>query len=318
MKAVVYDRYGPPDVLQVEEVPLPSPAAGQLRIKVGATSINLSDWESLRGSPAYARLGGLRSPARRTLGSDIAGVVDEVGAGVTRFRPGDEVYGDNLALKGGFAEYALAPESVLAHKPAELTFAEASTIPQAGAIARQGTKWAVTDRRVLINGAGGGSGSFAIQLAKGLGAHVTGVDNAAKQDFMRSVGADQVIDYTRDDFTSTTQPYDLILDLVAHRSVFAYQRALAPGGRYRCVGGSVRALLRVLTVGSVVGRLTGRSIGVLAVKEGPAHFEPVADLCVRGELRIHIDRAFTLDELPAAMAHVGEGRALGKVVVCPS
>ena len=291
---------------------MPSPAAGQVRVKVAATSVNLSDWEGLRGSPAYARIGGLRFPARRTLGSDIAGVVDDVGEGVTRFRPGDEVYGDNLALMGGFAEYALAPESALAHKPAELTFAEASTIPQAGAIALQGTERAVAGSRVLINGAGGGSGSFAIQLAKRLGAHVTGVDNAAKLDFMRSVGADDVIDYRRDDFTRTTQPYDLILDLVAHRSVFAYRRALAPGGTYRCVGGSVRALLRVLTVGRLVGRLTGRSIGVLAVKEGPAHFEPLAALCVTGDVRIHIDRTFALDEVPAALAHVGEGRAPAK------
>ena len=318
MKAVVYDRYGPPDVLRVEDVPVPSPAAGQVRVKVAATSVNLSDWECLRGSPAYARIGGLRSPARRTLGSDIAGVVDEVGEGVTRFRPGDEVYGDNLALMGGFAEYAVAPESALAHKPAQLTFAEASTIPQAGAIALQGTDTGRAGSRVLINGAGGGSGSFAIQLAKRLGAHVTGVDNAAKQDFMRSVGADEVIDYAREDFTRTAQPYDLILDLVAHRSVFAYRRALAPGGTYRCVGGSVPTLLRVLTVGWVVGRLTGRSIGVLAVKEGPAHFEPLAALCAAGDVRIHIDRTFALDDVPAALAHVGEGRALGKVVVAPS
>ena len=318
MKAAVYDRYGTPDVVRIEEVPMPSPAAGQVRVKVAATSINLSDWESLVGSPAYARIGGLRSPARRTLGSDIAGVVDDVGAGVTRFRPGDEVYGDNIALKGGFAEYALASESVLAQKPAQLTFAEASTIPQAGAIAWRGTERVVAGSRVLINGAGGGSGSFAIQLAKRGGAHVTGVDNADKQDFMRSVGADEVIDYRRDDFTRTTQRYDQILDLVAHRSVFAYRRALAPGGRYRCVGGSVRALLRVLTVGSVAGRVTGRSIGVLVVKQGPAHFEPLADLCVSGDVTIHIDRTFALDEAPAALAHVGAGRALGKVVVVPS
>ena len=263
-------------------------------------------------------MGGLRSPGRRTLGSDIAGVVDAVGVGVTRFRVGDEVYGDNLALMGGFAEYAVAPESALAPKPASLTFAEASTIPQAGAIARRGTERVVAGSRVLINGAGGGSGSFAIQLAKRLGAHVTGVDNAAKQDFMRSVGADEVIDYRRDDFTRTSTPYDLVLDLVAHRSVFAYRRALAPGGTYRCAGGSVRALLRVLTVGWAAGRLTGRSIGVLVVKEGPAHFEPLAELCVSGQVRIHIDRTFTLDDVPAALAHVGEGRALGKVVVVPS
>ena len=315
VKAVVYDRYGSPDVLHVEDVPKPSPARGQVRVKVAATSLNLSDWEGLTGSPAYARIGGLRAPRRQTLGSDIAGVVDEVGKGVTRFQPGDEVYGDNLALMGGLAEYAIAPESALAHKPAQLSFAEASTIPQAGAIALQGTSGRRPDSRVLINGAGGGSGSFAIQLAKRLGAHVTGVDNADKQDFMRSVGADEVIDYRRDDFTRTTQPYDVILDLVAHRSVFAYRRALAPGGRYRCAGGSVRALLRVLTVGWASGRLTGRSIGVLVVKMGPAHFEPLADLCVSGEVSIHIDRTFTLDETPAALAHVGEGRALGKVVV---
>ena len=315
MKAVVYDRYGDPDVLRIADVPDPAPAAGQVRVKVAATSVNLSDWECLVGSPAYARIGGLRHPKRRILGSDIAGIVDEVGSGVTRFRPGDQVYGDNLSLKGGFAEYAIAPESALAEKPAGLTFVEASTIPQAGAIAWQGTRSAKAGSRVLINGAGGGSGSFAIQLCTRFGAHVTGVDNADKQEFMRSVGANDVIDYRRVDFTRTAHAYDLILDLVAHRSVFAYRRALSPDGRYRCVGGSVRTLLRVLTAGAVVGRLSGRSIGVLAVKEGPAHFEPLADLCVSGAVKVHIDRVFPLDEVPDALAHVGEGRALGKVVV---
>lgn len=314
MRAVVYDRYGLPDVLRIENVPRPAPGVGQVLVKVAATSVNLSDWETLRGSPLYSRIGGLRFPARRILGSDIAGWVDAVGPTVSRFRPGDEVYGDNLMLKGGFAEYAIAPESALAHKPSALTFTEASTIPQAGVIARQGVDGTTAGQRVLINGAGGGSGSFAIQLAKRLGAEVTGVDNADKLDFMRSVGADRVIDYRGEDFTRSG-PYDLILDLVAHRSVFAYRRALAPGGRYRCVGGSVRALLRVLTIGSVMGLLTHRRLGVLAVKEGPNHFGPVAELCVAGDLRIHIDRTFTLDEVPQALAWVGEGHALGKVVV---
>jgi NADPH:quinone reductase-like Zn-dependent oxidoreductase len=316
MKAAVYDRYGSPDEVRVEDVPIPRPAAGQVRVKVAATSVNLSDWECLVGSPAYARMGGLRSPARRTLGSDIAGVVDEVGDGVSGFRPGDKVYGDNLASMGGFAEYALAPESVLAHKPAELTFAQASSIPQAGAIAHQGTRRAAEGSRVLINGAGGGSGSFAIQLAKRLGAHVTAVDNAMKQEFMRSLGADEVVDYERADFTRAT--YDLVLDLVAHRSVFAYRRALARGGTYRCAGGSVRALLRVVTLGSLLGMLTGRSLGVLVVRDGPEHFTPLADLCVAREVSVHIDRTFSLDEVGAALAHVGAGRALGKVVVVPS
>jgi NADPH:quinone reductase-like Zn-dependent oxidoreductase len=314
VKAVVYDRYGPPSVLRVEEVPVPSPARGQLLVRVAATSVNLSDWETLRGSPLYSRIGGLRKPARPVLGSDIAGWVEAVGPEVTGFAVGDEVYGDNLWLKGGFAEYTVAPASVLAHKPDALSFAEASTIPQAGPIAWQGTATAGPGRRVLINGAGGGSGSFAIQLAKRAGAHVTAVDNSDKLDFMRSVGADEVLDYRAQDFTRG-ELQDLVLDLVAHRSVFAYRRALAGGGRYLCVGGTTRALLRVLTVGAALGLLTGRRLGVLAVKTGPEHFEPLAQRCVAGEVRIHIDRMFQLDEVPQALAHVGEGRSLGKVVV---
>jgi NADPH:quinone reductase-like Zn-dependent oxidoreductase len=317
MRAAVHDRYGDPDVLRLEERPVPSPGELQVLVEVAATSINLSDWEGLTGSPGYSRLGGLRRPRNPVLGSDIAGVVEAVGDGVTRFRPGDEVYGDNMQLKGGFAGYAVAPESALTTKPAGLSFAQASTLPQAGAIALQGTAKAAPGKRLLINGAGGGSGAFAIQVAKRLGAHVTGVDNGGKLDFMRSLGADDVIDYRSDDFTRGRAPYDLILDLVAHRSVFAYRRALARGGWYRCVGGTVRTLLRVLTIGAIAGRVTGRSLGVLVVKEGPDHFTPLADLCVAGEVDIHIDRTFTLDEIADAMTHVGEGRALGKVVVTP-
>jgi NADPH:quinone reductase-like Zn-dependent oxidoreductase len=314
MRAVVYDRYGPPDVLRVEQVRMPTPGPEQVLIEVVATSINLSDWECLRGVPLYARIGGLRKPARRTLGSDIAGRVRAVGPGVTRFGVGEEVYGDNLGLMGGFAEYALAPAAVLAHKPATLTFAQASTLPQAAAIALQGTARVGEGQRMLINGAGGGSGSFAIQLAKRAGAHVTGVDNAGKLEFMRSLGADEVVDYRRTDFTELG-PFDRVLDLVASRSVFAYRRALARGGRYRCVGGSVPTLLRILTVGAPLGRLTGRRIGMLVIKQGPAYFEPLAERCVAGDVQIHIDRRFGLDDVPQALAYVGEGRALGKVVI---
>jgi NADPH:quinone reductase-like Zn-dependent oxidoreductase len=317
MRAAVRDRYGPPDVLRIDEVPVPTPAKGQVLVQVAATSVNLSDWEGLTGSPFYARLGGLRSPAHRTLGSDIAGRVTAVGEGVTRFRPGDEVYGDNLALMGGFAEYAVAAESSLAPKPAGLTFAQASALPQAGAIAVQGTRWAEAGSRVLINGGGGGSGSFAIQLATRAGAHVTAVDNGSKLDFMRSLGADEVIDHRRDDFTRSGQRYDLVLDLVAYRSVFDYRRALGPGGRYRCVGGPVRALLRIATIGWLAGRVSGRSIGVLIVRQGPAGFTPLADRCLSGDVAISIDRTFSLDEVGEALARVGEGRALGKVVVEP-
>ncbi|MEV0297330.1 NAD(P)-dependent alcohol dehydrogenase [Nocardia sp. NPDC050710] len=314
MRAVVYDRYGGPEVLSIAEVPAPSPGPKQVLVQVHATSINLSDWETLRGTPLYSRIGGLRAPRPPVLGSDIAGRVEVVGSEVTLFAPGDEVYGDNLMLKGGFAEYAVVPESALAHKPASLSFAEASTLPQAGAIALQGTAGIAAGMSVLINGAGGGSGAFAIQLAKSAGAHVTGVDNAAKLAFMRTLGADEVIDYRAEDFTRTG-PYDRVLDLVAHRSVFAYRRSVARGGRYRCVGGTTRALLRLTTVGVVAGMVTGRGLGVLAVKEGPAHFTPLAESCVAGRIGIHIDRSFPLDETANALAHVGAGRALGKVVV---
>lgn len=315
MKAAVYDRYGPPEVVRIEDVPTPTPDRDQVLIEVVATSLNLTDWEGLRGSPLYARIGGLRSPARATLGSDIAGRVVEVGSDVTELSVGDEVYGDNLSLKGGFADFAVAPASAFARKPEGLTFAEASTLPQSGAIALQGVAGAEPGRRVLINGAGGGAGSFGIQLAKRAGAHVTGVDNTHKLDFMRALGADEVVDYRSEDFTRTAEPYDLILDLVAGRSVVALRRALAPGGRYRWVGGSMSTLLRILTIGTVAGRLTGRRLGILAVKDGPEHFGPLADKCLAGEVDVHIERTFTLDEVPAALAHVGEGRALGKVVV---
>jgi NADPH:quinone reductase-like Zn-dependent oxidoreductase len=317
VRAVVYDRYGPPGVLRVEQIPTPSPGPEQVLIEVAATSINLSDWECLRGVPLYARVCGLRAPAQSTLGSDIAGRVAAVGPRVTRFAVDDEVYGDNLRLKGGFAEYAVAPETVLGHKPGALSFAKASTLPQAAAIALQGVAGVRAGMRVLINGAGGGSGSFAIQLAKAAGAQVTGVDNDGKLEYMRSLGADEVVDYRRVDFVDLG-PFDHVLDLVAYRSVFAYRRGLTRGGRYRCVGGSTSALLRIATVGAVVGRLTGRRLGVLGVKSGPAHFEPLAEQCVAGDVRIHIDRTFGLDDVPAALAYVGEGRALGKVVVEPA
>lgn len=314
MRAVVYDRYGPPDRLRVDEVPMPSPGPDQVLIEVVATSINLSDWECLRGTPLYARIGGLRTPKRRTLGSDIAGRVAAIGDKVSRFGPGDAVYGDNLQLMGGFAEYAVAPQSVLAHKPEAMSFADASTLPQAGAIALQGTAGVSAGQRMLINGGGGGSGAFAIQLAKQSGAHVTAIDNAGKLEFMRSLGADEVGDYRRQDFTDFP-PFDRILDLVATRSAFACRRALAPGGRYQCVGGLVRTLLPLAILGAVVGPLTGRRVGMLAVKQGPTQFEPLQERCVAGDVKIHIDRTFRLDQVPQALAYVGEGRALGKVVV---
>ena len=312
---MVHAEYGAPDVLRVEDVPVPTPGPAQVLVRVAATSLNLTDWEGLRGSPAYARIGGLRAPARPILGSDIAGVVDAVGDDVDRFRPGDEVYGDNLGLKGGFAEFAIAPETALAPKPVGLTFAEASTIPQAGAIALQGTAAAGPGVRLLINGGGGGTGMFAIQLAKRAGAHVTAVDNEGKLEFMRSLGADEVIDYRVDDFTRGQPTYDIILDLVAHRSVRRLRRSLNPGGRYLYVGGPLHRLLPVITIGAIAARLTGRRMGLLAVKQGPDHFGPLAELCRSGDVTVRIHRSFALDEVPDAIAAVGDGSICGKAVV---
>ena len=314
MRAAVYRRYGSPDRIRIEDIQVPSPGRGQVLVHVVATSVNLSDWEGLRGSPAYARFGGLVRPRRHVLGSDIAGRVVAVGAGGSRFAVGDAVYGDILTVLGGFAQYAVAPELALALKPDGLSFEAASTLPQAGAIATQAVSRAHPGDRMLINGGGGGSGMFAIQLAARAGVRVTAVDNSEKLDFMRELGAERVIDYRSEDFTRTG-PYDLIVDLVARRSVFAYRRALARGGRYLMVGGTGRALLRVLTLGTVLGWVTGTRLGVLAVRPGPATFTELEQPLLSGDARVSIDRVFSLDQVPAALSYVGGGHALGKVVV---
>lgn len=315
MRAVVYKRYGGPEELGLREVPTPTPGPGQVLVEVVATSINLSDWESLHGTPAYARIGGLWRPRHTILGSDIAGRVVAVGEGVTRFAVGEAVYGDNLSHgSGGFAEFVVMPESALSSKPAQLSFAEASAIPQAGAIAAQAVALAEPGSRMLINGAGGGSGSLAIQLAVAKGVRVTAVDNAGKLDYLRALGAERVIDYRTEDFTRTGR-YDLIVDLVAYRSIFAYRRALVRGGRCVMVGGTARTLLRMLTIGPLLGLLTGVHLGVLFVRQGPKQFEPVAERCANGDIAVRLDRVFALEEMPEALAWHGEGRALGKVVV---
>jgi len=314
MRAVVYERYGSPERLELREVPRPVPAAGEVLVEIVATSVNLSDWEGLHGSPAYARLGGLLRPRRRILGSDIAGRVAAVGERSTRFAVGDEVFGDTMPRYGGFAEFVAVPEAMLAPKPPELSFIEASALPQAAAIATHAVALAEPGARMLLNGAGGGSGSLAVQLAVVKGVHVTAVDNAGKLAFLKSLGAAETIDYRRDDFTRRG-PYDVIVDLVARRSVLAYARALARGGRCVMVGGTARALIRMVTAGALLGALTGKRLGVLLVRQGPSAFVPVAERCVAGELRVPVDRVLPLARVAEALARHGEGRALGKVVV---
>ncbi len=318
MKAIVFYNYGSPDVLKLKEVNKPIPADDEVLIKIHAVSVNRSDWEVLTGKPLYARMGGLLKPHHPILGSDIAGRVEMVGKTNTQFQLGDEVFGEMSGYCGGFAEYACATGKLLALKPAKMTFEEASAIPQAAVIALQGirTKGQVQPgQKVLINGAGGGAGMFAVQLAKLYGAEVTGVDNTGKLDFMRSLGADHVIDYTREDFTKNGKQYDLILDVIAHRSVFAYQRALKPNGSYFAVGGSVATLFQIMLLGPWIRRTTGKNIRVLAVQRNRKDLVSITELCEAGKVVPVIDRQYPLSEVPEALRYLGEGRAKGKVVI---
>jgi NADPH:quinone reductase-like Zn-dependent oxidoreductase len=318
MKAIVYTKYGPPEVLQLKEVAKPTPRDDEVLIKVQAVSVNRSDWEGLRGKPLYARIGGLLKPRHQILGSDVAGRVEMAGRNIRRFRPGDEVFGDVLGRLGGFAEYVCARESALALKPASMTFEEAAAIPQSAVIALQGIRdkgQAQPGQKVLVNGAGGGAGTFAVQLAKLYGAEVTGVDNAGKLDFMRSLGADHVIDYTREDFTKNGKQYDLILDVVANRSVFACKRALGSNGSYFLAGGSVATIFQILLLGPWIRATTGKKIRVLAVNSNLQDLVYIAELCEAGKVVPVIDRRFPLSEVPEAIRYLGEGRTKGKVVI---
>jgi NADPH:quinone reductase-like Zn-dependent oxidoreductase len=318
MRAVVYTRYGPPEVLRMTDVETPVPRDDEVLVKVHAVSLNASDWEALRGKPLYSRIMGPFRPRHHILGSDIAGRVEAAGRNATLFQPGEDVFADILRYMGGFAESVCVPETALARMPAGMTYEEAAALPQAGAIALQGIQakgQVQPGQKVLINGAGGGSGMYAVQLAKLHGAEVTGVDNAEKLEFMRSLGADHVIDYTRDDFTRNGRTYDLILDLAAHRPALACKSSLMPGGRYLYVGGSVATLLQVLLIGPVIGRAEGKKIRLLAVRQGAQHLAPIVELCRAGKLATVIDRRYRLNEVPDALRYLGEGHAKGKVVV---
>src|SRR5215468_4050535 len=318
MKAVVYTRYGPPEVLRLADVDTPVPRDNEVLVKVHAVALNASDWEVLRGKPLYSRIGGPFRPRRHILGSDIAGRVAAVGGTATLFRPGEDVFADIHSQLGGFAEYVCLPQSALAPLPAGMTYEQAAALPQAGAIALQGIRdkgQVRPGQTVLINGAGGGSGMYAIQLAKLAGAEVTGVDSTEKLEFMRSLGADHVIDYTREDFTRAGRAYDLILDLAGHRPVRAYRASLSPGGRYLYVGGSVATLLQVLLLGPVMGRARHKTMRLLAVRLGAQRLAPLVELCQAGKITTVIDRRYPLSQVPEALRYLGDGHAKGKVVV---
>jgi NADPH:quinone reductase-like Zn-dependent oxidoreductase len=318
VKAVVYTEYGPPEVLQLKEVEKPVPTDDEVLIKLHAVSVNRSDWEGLIGKPLYARIGGLRKPRHQILGSDIAGRVEAAGRNIEQFKPGDDVFGDIIWRMGGFAEYVCAREKSLAPKPDGLTFEQVAALPQAAVIALQGMRdkgQVKPGQSVLINGAGGGAGSFAIQLAKMYGAEVTGVDSARKLDFMRSLGADHVIDRTREDFTRTGKQYDLILDVVAYRSAFAYARALKHNGSYYAVGGALSTFFQILLLGPLIRRATGKKVRILAVQPNAKDLVYLTELCEAGKIVPVIDKRFPLSEVPDALRYLGEGRVNGKVVI---
>lgn len=318
MKAVVYENYGPPDVLELREVAKPVPGDDELLVKVHAASLNASDWEFLTGRPRYVHLWGPIRPKFKILGSDIAGRVESVGGKVDLFQPGDEVFGDVFMRWGGFAEYVCAREDQLVRKPAGMTYSEGAALPQAGVVALQGLRDKgdiQSGQTVLINGAGGGAGSFAIQIAKLYGAEVTGIDRGSKLDFMRSIGADQVIDYAREDFARGSKRYDLIVDFLARRSIFDYKRVLCDKGNYVLVGGSVPRILQTLFLGPLIGMLGSKKMGILGHRQNTVDMAHMAELCEAGKVVPVIDKRYSLSEVPEALRYMGEGHAKGKVII---
>jgi NADPH:quinone reductase-like Zn-dependent oxidoreductase len=320
VKAVICTAYGPPEGLQLQEVEKPTPKDDEALVRVHAASVNAADVEILRGAWA-ARFGGPLRPQHKIPGSDIAGTVEAVGGNVKQFQPGDEIWGD-LSFPygyGTFAEYVCVSESALTLKPASMTFEEASTYPQSALISLQ----TLRDRgriqpgqKVLINGAGGGMGTFAVQLARYFGAEVTGVDSARKLKMLRSIGADHVIDYAQEDYTRSGQRYDLILDVVAHRSVFDYRRALSPDGIFLIVGGSLTTFLQVLILGPLISRMGSKKLGLNAYdSNNKEDLGFLAELFESGKVVPVIDRCYPLSEVPEALRYLEEGHVLGKVVI---
>ena len=318
MKAIFYEKYGQPDVLELREVDKPAVKDDEVLVRVHAASINSWDWDLLRGTPLIIRLWGLLKPRHKIPGADIAGRVEAVGRKVERFQPGDEVFGDLSGCGwGGFAEYACAREKDLTLKSADMTFEEAAAMPQAAVMALQGINemgQVQPGQKVLIIGAGGGVGSFAVQIAKSLGAEVTGVDSGEKLDLVRSIGSDHVIDYTKEDFTEGGQRYDLVLDCATYRSIFANRRVLNPKGTYISVGGSLARVFQVMFLGPLVSLFGSKKMGVLGLKPN-RNLATLNELFEAGKVAPLIEKRYPLSEVPEALRHFGEGHFRGKIVI---
>ena len=320
MKAVVYEKFGSTDVLNVREIEKPTPRDNEVLIKVHAASINSWDWDLLRGKPFLTRLdGGLLKPKFKILGADISGKIEAIGSKVKQLQIGNEVFGDLSGCRwGGFAEYVCADENVLALKPAHMPYDEAASIPQAAVLALQGLHYGgkiQKGQKILINGAGGGVGTFAIQMAKSFGAEVTAVDKAEKRDIMLAVGADHVIDYIQENFTQHGQRYDLILDVIATRSILDYVRILDSKGTYVMVGGSTARILQLALLGPLISRITAKKMGILIHKPNKQDLNDINGLYESGSIKPIIDKHFPLHEVADALRYYGEGQTRGKIVI---
>jgi len=318
MKAIVYTQYGPPDVLQLKEVEKPTPNENQVLIKVHAASVNAVDYRVMRAEPILLRpmIGGLLKPKNPRLGSDLAGRVEAVGENVKQFRPGDEVFG---CRNGAFAEYVCAREGALALKPDNISFEEAAAVPVAALTALQGIRDAGGIRpgqKVLIQGASGGVGTFAVQLAKSFGAEVTAVCSTRNLDMARSIGADHVIDYTQENFTRNQQRYDLIFAINGYHSLFDYQRALGPQGIYVCAGGTLPQFFQAMLLGSLMSRNGGKKMGSMGIaKVNQEDLVFLGELLKAGKIVPVIDRSYPLSKITEAFRYVEDTHAKGKVVI---
>jgi NADPH:quinone reductase-like Zn-dependent oxidoreductase len=320
MKAIVLNKYGAPDNLEIKEVEKPSPREDEVLVKVHATSVNSWDWDLLKGIPLANRaMFGLLKPKNLILGCDLAGRVEMVGSKVKQLQTGDEVFGDiSSSGMGAFAEYVCIPENVLGLKAEGMTFEQAAAMPHTGVLALQGLRdkgHIQRGHKVLINGAGGGSGTFAVQIAKLSGAEVTVVDCSRKFDMLRSICADHFIDYTKEDFTKNGRLYDLILDVVTYRSIFDYRRVLSPNGIYVMLGGgSYNRVFQAMLLGPLIS-MTGKKMGVLIHKPNQKDLNYLTELFEASKIVPVVDRHYPLSEVAEAFRYYGEGLALGKIVI---
>lgn len=320
MKAIVYKRYGPPDVLEVKEIEKPIPKDNQVLVKVHASSVNFGNLVLLKGEPFLARFAfGLFKPRYSIPGGDIAGTVEAVGKEVTQFQPGDEVFGDLSGCGwGGFAEYAAVPEKALALKPANLSFAEAAAVPMAGVTALQSLRdigRIQPGRKVLINGASGGVGTFAVQIAKSFGAEVTGVCSTRNVDILQSLGADHIIDYSKEKFTANNQRYDLILGVNGHQPLSDYKHSLRPNGIFVHVGGSESQMFQAMTVGAWISKTSSKKMGTFLQRANQNDLVLMRELLEAGKVKPIIDKQYALSEVAEAFRYFEQGHARGKVVI---